>query len=444
MSASIDVGTVIAGRYRVEALLGKGGMGEVFSAENTRTGRRVALKVLRAETKNKEVAIERFRREARAAGAIRSEFVTEVFDVDDDPTFGIVIVFELLEGESLVERLKRTGPIDMVELWTIVEAVWAGLADAHAAGIIHRDLKPSNVFLVNRGASPSVKILDFGISKLPKQVTNDSLTQLGQSLGTFSFMPPEQIGRAKTVDHRADIYSCTTLIFQALSGKLPFSAKNAVVMMELKLKQDPLSLSSVMSTAVAPALEAFIAKGLARDPNQRFQTSLEALEAWRALRPYGALSLVQPPSSRPNRLQELLDEDSKTVAVRRRRRLPERTINMSAEVVDGVKGAEPVSVSGDEASTARHFGGSKPSAAAPLDGQDFLGPPNGALSRVTGSIPPPASVAPSSEGESEAREPWPPGSISSPRHQTIKLVAAAIGLIAVGFILAALALSAGR
>ncbi len=289
---AIEPGTIIAKRYRVIEQLGKGGMGEVFSAENTRTGRRVALKVLRAESKQKQSAIERFRREARAAGAINSDFVTQVLDVDDDPEYGIVLVFELLEGESLVERLKRTGPLTYLELWPVVEAVWMGLADAHAAGIIHRDLKPSNVFLEQRRAGKRVKILDFGISKLPKKISTQSLTQVGQSLGTFSFMPPEQIGKAKTVDHRADIYACATLIYQALSGKLPYQAKNVVAMMELKNKTEPRTLGEVMRTPVDPALEAFIAKGLSRDPDTRFQTALEALEAWRALRPPGAESLT--------------------------------------------------------------------------------------------------------------------------------------------------------
>jgi serine/threonine-protein kinase len=293
----IEPGTIIAKRYQVVEQLGKGGMGEVFSAENTRTGRMVALKVLRAESKTKQSAIERFRREARAAGAINSDFVTQVLDVEDDPEFGIVLVFELLEGESLVERLKRTGPIDYQEVWGIVEAVWMGLADAHAAGIIHRDLKPSNVFLVRRRSGLRVKILDFGISKLPKKISTQSLTQVGQSLGTFSFMPPEQIGKAKTVDHRADIYAATTLIYQAMSGKLPYQAKNVVAMMELKNKTEPRTLGEVMKTPVDPQLEAFIAKGLARDPDTRFQTAMEALEAWRQLRPEGATSVMDVDAS---------------------------------------------------------------------------------------------------------------------------------------------------
>lgn len=282
-------------------------MGEVFAAENIRTGRHVAVKLLRADSKTKASAVERFRREARAAGSINSDHVTQVLDVEDDPDHGIVLVFELLEGESLIDRLKRTGPIPFEELHPIIEQVWMGLADAHRVGIIHRDLKPSNVFLERRpDGQMRVKILDFGISKLPKEMGGETLTEMGQSLGTFSFMPPEQIGKAKTVDHRADIYACATLIYQALSGQLPYTARNILVMVELKSKTDPRSLSEAMEGPVDSRLEAFLSRGLAREPGDRFQSAVEALASWRELRPQqagvGASASTPPPLSGPPRL----------------------------------------------------------------------------------------------------------------------------------------------
>ncbi len=294
----LEAGAVVAQRYRVLRQLGRGGMGEVFAAENVRTGRTVAVKVLRADSKQKSSAVERFRREARAAGAISSDYVTQVLDVEDDPEHGIIIVFELLEGESLIDRLKRTGPMTFEELFPVVEQVWMGLADAHKSGVIHRDLKPSNVFLERRpDGKPRVKILDFGISKLPREVGGETLTEMGQSLGTFSFMPPEQIGKAKTVDHRADIYACATLIYQAMSGQLPYGAKNILQMVDLKTKSEPRALASVLDGPVDPRLEAFLAKGLARDPGARFQSAAEALEVWRSLRIADPAS--QGPSSIP-------------------------------------------------------------------------------------------------------------------------------------------------
>ena len=280
----IEPGIIVANRYRISHPLGRGGMGEVFAAENTRTGRYVAIKLLHADAKTKASSVERFRREARASGSINSDYVTQVLDVEDDPVHGIVLVFELLEGESLIDRLKRTGPIPFEELHSIIEQVWMGLADAHRVGIIHRDLKPSNVFLEQRqDGSIRVKILDFGISKLPKGMEGETLTEMGQSLGTFSFMPPEQIGKAKTVDHRADIYACTTLIYQSLTGQLPYVAKNVLVMVEMKAKQAPRKLSEALDVPVDPRLESFISKGLARDADERFQTAGEALAAWREL-----------------------------------------------------------------------------------------------------------------------------------------------------------------
>ena len=266
----------------------------MFAAENIRTGRPVAVKLLRQDTKMKSSAIARFRQEARAAGSINSDHVTQVLDVEEDPEHGVVLVFELLEGESMIERLKRTGAIPLDELHPIIEQVWMGLADAHRVGIIHRDLKPSNVFLERRpDGMIRVKILDFGISKVPKEVGGETLTEMGQSLGTFSFMPPEQIGKAKMVDHRADIYACATLIYQSLTGQLPYAARNILVMVEMKAKSDARKLSEALAGPIDPRLEAFVARGLAREPAQRFQTALEALAAWRELRPQG------PPSLRP-------------------------------------------------------------------------------------------------------------------------------------------------
>ena len=291
----IEAGTIVSNRYRVIRPIGRGGMGEVFAAENTRTGRMVAIKVLHADAKAKASAVERFRREARAAGVINSDYVTQVLDVEEDATFGIVLVFELLEGESLIDRLKRTGPIPFDELYVITEQVWMGLADAHRVKIIHRDLKPSNIFLERRpDGNTRVKILDFGISKLPKEMEGETLTEMGQSLGTFSFMPPEQIGKAKMVDERADIYACTTMIYQSLTGQLPYLAKNVLVMVEMKAKAPPRRIADAMEGAIDPRLEAFVARGLARDPEQRFQTAQEALAAWRELSPRSSGPYMQP------------------------------------------------------------------------------------------------------------------------------------------------------
>ncbi|MCU0685884.1 MAG: protein kinase, partial [Polyangiaceae bacterium] len=279
-------GTIVAERYEVLGPLGRGGMGELYTARNLRTERRVALKLLRADSKFRSDAIERFRREARAAGMISSEFVTQVFDVEDDPEYGIAIVFELLEGESLLERLRRTGPMTPTTLHPFISQILHGLAAAHAAGVIHRDLKPSNVFLERRPDGTSkIKILDFGISKLPKGMTKNTLTEPGQSLGSFMFMPPEQIHGAGRVDARADLYAVGTLAFQALTGHLPFDSTNVVELVRLKSSTNPRSLAQVLGRPTSPALEAWLARSLARDVNARFQSAQEAAIAWSQLAP---------------------------------------------------------------------------------------------------------------------------------------------------------------
>ncbi len=172
-----------------------------------------------------------------------------------------------------------------------------GLADAHRADIIHRDLKPSNVFLERRpDGTTRVKILDFGISKVPKEVGGETLTEMGQSLGTFSFMPPEQIGKAKTVDHRADIYACTTLIYQSLTGQLPYSARNILVMVEMKTKTDARSLGEAMpGPCRSPARGVRRPRALARSVAALPHGARRAQRLARAAPP-GAPRRAQPPS----------------------------------------------------------------------------------------------------------------------------------------------------
>lgn len=290
--ADVDVGDVIAGRYRIVRLLG----GSVYAAEHIRTRRQVAVKLFQPRSKAMFAAVERFRRAARAAGAIHSDHVAQVLDEEEDEKHGVVVVFELLAGESLIERLMRTGPMPFEEIHPIMEQMWQGLADVHKADIIHRDLKPSKVFLERRpDGTTRAKILDFDMAKLPKDRGGETITEMGQNLGTFSFMPPEQIGRAKVVDHRADIYATTTMIYQALTGQLPYLARNVLIMVEVKVKKEPRSLSEAIGEPVDPRLEAFIRRGLARNVAERFQQAEEALEEWRALR------VLDPPFPRLTR-----------------------------------------------------------------------------------------------------------------------------------------------
>lgn len=295
----LTVGTVVARSYEILGPLGRGGMGELFIARNVRTERRVALKMLRPDIRQRQDAIERFRREARATGMVSSDHVTQVLDVEEDPVHGIAIAFELLEGESLLEFLRRTGTMTPETLGPVIRQILRGLIDAHSAGVIHRDLKPSNIFLERRGdGSTRVKILDFGISKLPRSMVKVTLTEPNQSLGSFMFMPPEQIQGAKDVDERADIYAMGTLVFQSLTGLLPFASTAIAELVRLKTGGRARSLRDASGRVFPDLLEAFVAKCLQADRAQRFQSAREMSVAWeQVIGPPVLTATAYPPSS---------------------------------------------------------------------------------------------------------------------------------------------------
>jgi serine/threonine-protein kinase len=269
----MDPGTVLARRYCVRRLLRKCTIGEVFVADRLDDGVEVEIKLIGAE--------ERLRREGSAAATIQSQHVQRVIEVDEDVERGLVLVYERLHGESLLERLKRTGPMPLAELHPVIAQAWLGLEDVHAGGVVHRDVKPDNVFLCDRG-SPQVKLRGLDVCKL---AGSEETPELGMSLGGFSFMAPEQIGKSRLADHRVDVYACATLIYQALTGQLPYKERNVLVMVEMKTKKDARRLGEAMPGPVDPRLEAFVARGLARDPFRRFPSAREALEAWQELCP---------------------------------------------------------------------------------------------------------------------------------------------------------------
>jgi serine/threonine-protein kinase len=289
----MEPGTLLASRYRVQRFLRRSTIGDVFLAEALDTGDPVEIKLLgEPSVENGESPPEagasqarlgaRLRREARAAASIRSEHVQRVIELVEDAGRGPLLVYEWREGESLLERLERQGPMPLAELHPIIEGVWLGLGSVHAAGVVHRDLKHSNVLLARDGDGPPRVVLR-GLDLCKITGSGDEITEMGMSLGGFSFMPPEQIGKSKTVDHRADVYACATLVFQALTGQLPYAARNILVMVEMKTKYDARTLGQVMGGPVDPRLEAFVARGLARDPARRFPSALDALRAWQEL-----------------------------------------------------------------------------------------------------------------------------------------------------------------
>ncbi len=306
----IDDGAELEGRYRILRSLGEGGMGAVYEAEHTALGRRVAIKVLHAHVARVPDAVRRFEREARAAAEIGHPNIVEVFDVGThlgEP----FLVMELLRGETLADRLSRPELIDARAACRIVGYVLSALASAHAKGIIHRDLKPENVFLVPGDPTDGVKLLDFGISKFRRAgATLLQTTQEGIPLGTPGYMAPEQWMGRRDIDHRADIFAVGVMLYELLTGGLPYEGANqGELFLEIVRGTSRPTTPSELEETVPPALDAVVLRALDRDRDRRFGSAREFLEA---LRPFGA-DLIPVVDAAP----AIVEEDAAVVSARR-------------------------------------------------------------------------------------------------------------------------------
>src|SRR5262245_1269767 len=269
---TLAIGEVVADKYRIERLLGAGGMAEVYAAINIRTERRVALKwILPALAASNEV-LARFRREALAAGRINHPNVVTIFDVVEHQG-SACLVMEMLEGETLAERMKRTGQMAFVEAVAIMLPAMRGVAAAHFHGVIHRDLKPDNIFLCMDadGSIRDCKVLDFGVSKLTvaDAATTGDITLSGNVVGTPEYMAPEQVRAGKHADHRIDIYSLGVVFYEMLAGRPPFVGEHFSGLMLDIMQRDPPPLVSLRED-VPRRLASVIHRALARDLDKRF------------------------------------------------------------------------------------------------------------------------------------------------------------------------------
>jgi serine/threonine-protein kinase len=273
----MTVGAVLGGKYRLEALLGKGGMGSVWRARNIKLDAPVAVKLMDPAIAADESALHRFYREAHAGATLRSPHILQVFDHDVDAATGQpFIVMELLDGEPLSKRLERVG-LSLAQTEAVLADVCRGLAVAHQHGVIHRDLKPDNVFLERNRDQELAKILDFGIAKSQAFALGPG-TQTGAILGTPFYMSPEQIRGAKLVDARSDLWSLAVIVHECVTGRRPFHA-DTLGALAVAICTDPLRPVSDW-VRVPAAVDEWFARALDRDPDRRFQSAGELARAF--------------------------------------------------------------------------------------------------------------------------------------------------------------------
>jgi serine/threonine-protein kinase len=282
-------GKTIGGKYVVRSVLGEGGMGTVFEAEHITIGRSVAVKVLHPNQARKKDAVRRFHQEARAAGAIGHPNICEVYDLGTLDDGSPYLVMERLTGETLADRIAAEGGLPFDDVIDILVQVLSGLVAAHEKGIVHRDIKPENVFLTKRvGCPPICKLLDFGVSKVIGSLIGGKdedleLTRTGMVMGTPYYMSPEQARGDRNLDARVDLYACGVILYEALTGRRPFTAANynALLLQILSTKPKP---ARDFRPALPSGFDAVLDKALARSRDDRYRSAADFQRDLQALR----------------------------------------------------------------------------------------------------------------------------------------------------------------
>ncbi len=271
-------GEIIAGKYIIERVLGEGGMGIVVQATHVHLDERVAIKFLLPHALGNEEAVARFAREARAAVKIKSEHVARVSDVGTLETGAPYMVMEFLQGQDLSELVGAQGPLPIEDAADYVLQASEAIAEAHALGIIHRDLKPANLFLIRRAdGSPCVKVLDFGISKMTVPGSSGSdlgMTRTHAIMGSPLYMAPEQMASTRDVDARADVWALGAILYELLTGRVPFQADTMPQLCAMILQESVTPPRSVRLD-MPEGLQAVLLRCLEKDRTQRFQNVAE-------------------------------------------------------------------------------------------------------------------------------------------------------------------------
>ena len=270
------VGTVLAERYAIVRRIGEGGMGAVYEARHAIIGKRVAVKVLLEKFLENQELIARLLQEARLASSIGHENIVDVTDYGTTSDGRAFVVMEFLDGEALAQLVVRDAPLPVERSLAILRQVCSALSAAHAKGIVHRDVKPENIYLVRRGELDFVKVVDFGVSKAvhsrEEGADMQRLTRTGTVLGTPLYMSPEQARGGDDVDHRADIWSAGLMLYECLTGEVPFRANNYLGVISQVLTQETVPPSQLRPELGIPAaVDRVVMRALEKDRDKRYQ-----------------------------------------------------------------------------------------------------------------------------------------------------------------------------
>lgn len=293
---------VISNRYTIIDFLGEGGMGKVFLALDPSIDRKVAIKVLPFGDFEQE-HVSRFQQEARAAARLNHPGIIKALDFGLSEKHEPYLVMEYVDGKTMDSILRTRGQLTIEEFKVVFKQITQAVCHAHNEGIVHRDLKPSNIMIRYDESGVHTYVLDFGIAKIVNDRESLNQTRTGQIIGSPRYISPEQIC-AIPIDGRSDIYSLGCVMFEALTGQPPFKGKNAMETIQMHLNDEPPSLSSRVDVQFSAELENLIAKTLAKDINQRYQSMFEVSEAIENLNAIDALkiSAVEPPSNVENQV----------------------------------------------------------------------------------------------------------------------------------------------
>lgn len=320
------VGTVLDGRYAVKEVIGTGGMSVVYKAEDTQEGRLVALKVLKEEFVREPKSRRRFLNESRAIAMLSHENIVDVLDVNFEGDVQY-IVMEYLEGPTLKEYMVEHGALDVYDALNIVEQILSALKHAHERGVVHRDIKPQNIILVD--GNETVKVMDFGIAHVQNYST---ITISDKAIGTVHYISPEQ-AKGRPADERSDIYSTGVILYEMLTGKLPFDADSAVSVALMQVQQKAVPPSQIVPD-IPPAVEHIVMKAMRKNVEARYQNAGEMLEDIEKFKENPDVVLeTTPPKADPNFVAEDPLPKKKSRYVRK------RTQNRWLFAVIGIGGA---------------------------------------------------------------------------------------------------------